>query len=183
MIIVDNSKVQDLKEIEKIIEEEKHDSCFSYVGMGESARVYRYGNYAIKLFHNQDKECELEKYSDYDYLVLDYENIHDSFCRELNAMEVLNNIHCNYVPKLFAYKENSYLIKEYIDGDSQDLYIILNDMEHIEDEMIELFNRQLQELKKSCDEIGIVARDCNENNILIVDDMIKVIDLGEFISK
>ena len=68
--------------------------------MGESARVYRYGNYAIKLFHNPERECELEKYSDYNYLFLDYKNVNDSFHRELNAMELLNSIRCNYVPKL-----------------------------------------------------------------------------------
>ena len=127
------------------------------------------------------------KYDDYFYLglesAIDYERVQESFYREINAMKLLNSVGCPYVPTLYGYKENSYIIKEYVDGETQDLYIVLNNLEDVEDETIESFNSQLQELKKYCDELGIIARDCNENNIMIVDGTVKVIDLGDFIIK
>ena len=143
---------EDINNIIKIIENDDLD-IFDYLGCGESANVYAYDNYCIKIFKEDDGYY---RYSNKDAYVLEF----------------LQGIEC--VPKLYAYKHEKYLIMEFIDG------VHMGDA-LAENKSISGIRRELRKELYKIYKKGIKPGDLHLYNILYdADGNYKMIDFGMY---
>lgn len=140
---INNTKIQNIEDNPK----------FQLLGEGAFGKVFKYKNYALKLFFDASEEMEINE---------DARNLF-----QLRGIDLY--------PKFYA-KHNFFMISEYIDGK---LFIDLKkeDYEVVNDNTIKSL---LEGIKKTLI-LDIEPSDLsNENLILSKDGQIKIVDVGNF---
>lgn len=195
MKILDESKLEELREIERIMEKKTYDDELIFFGMGTQGRIYVTDdwNYVIKFYHQEEDVEEIEERSwqseEQDRVYsLDAE---ESFNNEVTAMKLLNEAGCPYIPKLYGYKENRYVVKEFASGSNYEEYCALNDLECFDEDeepnqkriqFLFKYNKQMDDFKTICEKINVIPADCEykPNVIIGENEKIMIVDLGHF---
>lgn len=194
MKILDESKLEELREIERIMEEKTYDDELIFFGMGTQGRIYvtEDWNYAIKFYNQEGDEEELDaclwRCDEGAYSI----NPEESFQNEVTALKLLNEVGCPYIPKLYGYKENRYVVKEFAKGSNYLKYCNLNDLECFDEDDEEPnerraqflfnFNKQMDHFKAICEKNNIIPYDCNHRENVVIDENenVMIVDLGHF---
>lgn len=195
MIVLDKSKLEDLKKIEKVMENKTYEEDLIYYGVGTQARIYVTDDweYVIKLYHQEEDIEEIEEINEsnhFDDSIVYICNPEEFYQQEVEALKVLNEAGCSFVPTLYGYKEGRYIVKEFVSGSEYDEYCALNHLffdedegfSKEEDEFLAQYNEQMNEFKSICDKLNIIPIDCAyDGNVIINDEReIRIIDLGSF---
>lgn len=141
---INNSKISDLY----------YHPTFKFIDSGAFGRVFKYKNYAVKLFFD----------------------ISDDFELNTDACNLLYLKDIDLYPQIYA-KSNYFMISEFIEGKT--LFNIEEDSEYecLQDNAYDLL---LEGIRKTI-EIGIEPSDLNRRNIMLTKDgYFKIVDVGNY---
>lgn len=153
LCIINELPISTILYIDGIVRERKEERHFQFVGEGGSGKVYRYKNYAIKVYNddvrnNQDPTFPYDGY----------------FLTLLGKSP--------YYPTVYYYVNKEYMVTEFIEGTS-----IYNSTA---DEFVSYISK-LKEAVHFAYERGLIACDLSDMNIIISKNKIPVIvDVGSF---
>lgn len=148
--IYDNSIEKDLNFIIDIVNSNKVEEVLEYIGSGAEADVYRYKNYAIKIFFDQN--------------IINY---------DVEILSHLQNITC--YPKLYA-GNNNIMISEFIEGKTLN-QLDSEDLSKCNDNCLNLL---FSDIKTTLKNHILTEDLNKNNIILSSNGLLKIIDVGYF---